>query len=338
MIRERRGTILITSLWIMAILSILALGIGFRVSVEARLAKYNIDRIKALYLAKAGVVKMQARLSKGANSYDSLYECGISFFFEEKSDPGKITAIFNGSLGDGSFSVAYREGGVTYQGISDEERKININTAPQVVLESLFRYVGEDPTIAPSIVAWRSPGPGLDDGYYESLPSPYECKHEKFSVIEELLLVKGMTRQIFDKIKEHVTFFGDPAKFVVNINTAPREVLSVLMMAGSSVNVPVDKVTADILADRLVAFRNGYDGIKGTKDDNIFTADIGIDSIVPELSTQLPELKKYFTTKSGYFRIESNGVINKSKVEKRIVCVAHKELQKEPVLKYYREY
>jgi len=41
----------------MAILSILAIGIGYRVSIEGRLARYNIDRIKALYLAKAGLVR-----------------------------------------------------------------------------------------------------------------------------------------------------------------------------------------------------------------------------------------------------------------------------------------
>ena len=109
-------------------------------------------------------------------------------------------------------------------------------------------------------------------------------------------------------------------------------------MSGSSINAPVDKVTADILADRLVTFRNGYDGIKGTKDDNIFTADIGIDSMLPELSTQLPELKKYFTTKSGYFRIESTGTVDSSNISKSARYIVKKDQTKGITLSSYREY
>ena len=334
----KKGAILITSLWILAILTILTIGIGFRVSIEARLAKYNMDRLRALYLARAGVMKSIYRLSHNPTASDSLYECGTAFSFEEKSDPEKIKAIFSGALGEGSFGVAYNEDGSAYPGMSDEERRININTAPQNVLESLLSYFGEDPAVAASIIQWRNPGPGLDDGYYQALLSPYKCKHEKFSAIEELLLVKGIDQKIFNKIKNYITVFGDPAKFAVNINTAPKAVLSVLMMSGTSINTPVDKVAADIFSDRIVSFRNGPDGQRGTKDDYLFTSDINIESIVPELSTQVAELKKSFTTASNYFRIESSGVINKTKVAKIVVCVAQKEQGKTPTLKSYREY
>jgi hypothetical protein len=314
------------------------MGIGFRVSIEARLARYNMDATRALYLAKAGLVKSIYRLSKSPSANDSIYECGTAFSAEENSDPEMIRAIFSGSLGDGYFKVAYRLGAYLYPGMSDEERRININTAPQLVLENLLQYVGEDPAIAADIIQWRNPDPGLDDGYYEALPSPYKCKHEKFSAPEELLLVKGFDRKIFNKVKDYITVFGDPAKLAVNINTAPKAVLSILMLAGTSVNAPIDKVAADIFADRIVVFRNGPDGENGTKDDNIFTADINIEAIVPELSTQAAELKKSFTTVSRYFRIESAGVTSRTKTEKRVVCVVQKEQGKASALKAYREY
>ena len=335
---DKKGTILITSLWILAILSILAMGIGFRVSVEARLAKYNMERLRSLYLAKAGMVKSLYRLSKSSGAPDSLYECGITFTYEEKSDPDKIKDIFRGSLGDGSFSVGYKEGGIMHPGSSDEERLININAVPQNVLESLLAYVGEDTTIAADIVQWRSPGPGLDDGYYEALPAPYECKHERFSAVEELLLVKGVNQTVFNKIKNYITVFGESGKFTVNINTVPKTILSVIMMTGSSINTPIDKTASDIFADRIISFRNGYDGLPGTKDDNVFTADINIEGIVPELSTLAPELKKYFTTKSSYFRIESEGVLSRSKVGRKIIAVSQQVQGKVPTLKSYREY
>ena len=336
----KKGTILITSLWILAILSILTMGIGFRVSIEARLAKYNMDRLKGLYLARAGVAKSLYRLSRNPTMSDSLYECGTAFSFEEKSDPEKVRTIFSSSLGEGSFGVAYREGAATYPGMSDEERKININTAPENVLKNLLIYVDEDPTIAADIVQWRNPGPGLDDGYYQSLPFPYKCKHEKFSAIEELLLVKGIDQKIFDKIKSYITVFGDPGKFAVNINTAPKAVLSTLIMSDAAVNTPIDKITADFCADKIVSFRNGYDGQQGTKDDNKFAdANINLEQLTQGAlsATQAANLTKDFIVKSSYFRIESMGVVTRSKVGKKVICVVTKEATSNYKFGYYRE-
>ena len=340
MIDNRKGAILIASLWILIILSILALGIGFRVSIEARLAKYNMDRLRALYLAKAGVVKSIYRLSKYPAACDSIYECGTAFSFEEKSDQGKINAIFNEPVPGGFFSVAYKEGGIIYPGMSDEERKININTASENVLKNILVYAGEEPTIASSIVQWRSQGPGLDDGYYEALPGPYKCKHERFSAPEELLLVKGVTRKIFDKVSPYITVFGnpDPAKFAVNINTAPKPVLSALIMADASPNAPIDKTSAEIYADRIITSRNGNDGRSGTKDDAPTTDIYAMLKYALQNDTQAANLTKDFTTSSKYFRIESQGMIDKTKVGTRIVCIVQKDQGKAPVLKSYREY
>ena len=333
---KKRGTILITSLWILSILSILAIGIGFRVSIEARLAKYNMDGLKALYLAKAGVTKTAYRLSRNPTAAgDTIYECGTIFTPEEKSDPDKLKSIFSGPLGEGAFSVAYKEDGVVYPGASDEERRININTAPENILKNLFAYVGEDPTIASDVVQWRSQGPGLDDGYYEGLPVPYECKHQMFSAPEELLLVKGINKKIFDKIKNYITIFGTPTTFTVNINTAPKAVLSILLMAEAG----VDKTSADLYTDQIINCRNGPDGIKGTKDDSAFTGDVSIELVLPALSAaQVAAIKKDFTTTSNYFRIESQGLIYKAKVARSIVCVIQRSQGKAPPLKYYREY
>ncbi|MDD5436231.1 MAG: type II secretion system protein GspK [Candidatus Omnitrophica bacterium] len=335
---KRRGTILITSLWILSILAILAVGIGLRVSIEARLAKNNMDRLKSLYLAKAGATQAIYRLSKSTNPYDSLYECGVTFSYEEKSNEDKLKSVFAGRLGGGVFSTGYKMGNKTCPGMSDEERKININTAPRVMLESLLGYVGEDQAIAAYIVEWRSPGVGLNDGYYESLPAPYKCKHERFSSLEELMLVKGIDQKIFDKIKDHITVFGNSGNLTVNINTAPKAILSIILMSGASINRPIDKTASDILADRIVMFRSGPDRESGTKDDVNFTGDISIEAILPELSTQAAEIKKYFTTKSSYFRIESEGTLDKSKIGRSVVCIVTKEQGKTPTLKSYREY
>ena len=154
----------------------------------------------------------------------------------------------------------------THYGVEDEEGKININMLDAAVLSVFFQKVGEikrevADEIAYSVVDWRDtddslshPEYGAEKDYYEDLDIPYGYKNYKFESIEELLLVRGMTPEIFEKIKPFVTVYGIG---VVNINTAPREVL---------VGLGMD----DVLADNIMLFRTGPDGEQGTRDDNFF--------------------------------------------------------------------
>jgi general secretion pathway protein K len=317
-VTKKDGTILITTLWILAILSILAMGIGFRVSMEARLSKYNMDMLKAGYFAKAGIVKARELLSKDSSAqYDTMRECGITVPVN-KDIPG----IFTEKLSDGDFEVSYKEAGSTYYGMMDEERKININKADQIVLSTLLGKGNEE--VAASIINWRGParmpGAGAWDTDYESLTPPYKCKHANFSVIEELMLVKGMTPELFESVKDYITVYGDDGK--VNINTATRKVM---LACGLSEN----------LIEGIMNIRNGRDKTAQTEDDGL------IQDITAEatgkwgITSGERNALNNFTTKSNYFRIESKGTVNKSKIAARIACVIDKGSKK---LKYYREY
>ena len=314
---DKKGTILITTLWILAILSVLAIGIGFRVSIEARLSKYNMDRLKGLYLAKAGIYKSQDILSKyPTKSSDSIRECGIVL-----SPNDDLKGIFTEKLNDGIFVVSYDEEGKNYYGMMDEERKININTAPPEVLENFLGMENEELTA--SIINWRGTAQmlkGASDIYYESLTPPYKCKHAPFSVIEELMLVKGMTPELFESIKDYITVYGT-ADGRVNINTATKRVM---LACGLS----------DGLADIIIKIRNGEDKIAGTKDDIVFYGDIAEQLGLPECQDRAI-LGKYFTTVSNYFRIESKGMVDSSRITCKIVCIVKRGAKK---LEYYREY
>lgn len=322
---KKSGTILITTLWILAILSIFTIGIGFRVSIEARLSKYNIDKLKAAYFAKAGIVKTREMLSKDSNAeYDTVRECGIVLppNIVLPSGEDALKGVFTESLGDGRFEVAFEEEGKRYYGMMDEERRININKADQAVLASLLGKDNEE--VAASIMNWRGsarmPGGGAWDGDYESLAAPYKCKHADFSVIEELMLVKGMTPELFRSVKDYITVYGEDGK--VNINTATRKVM---IACGLGEN----------LAANIINIRNGSDNIAGTKDDGL------VQDITPEatqnwdITSDERNALNRFTTKSNYFRIESIGSIDKSRMTSRIVCVVKKGDRQ---LKYYREY
>lgn len=332
-----RGTILITSLWIMAILSILAIGIGFRISIEARLAKYGIDKTRAVYLARAGVYKAMELLSKkGASSPDSRRECGIVLRNDDNPEHTLEGMFVNVKLGEGSFTVAYNN----YPGMSDEERKLNINTNSyggideETVLMNLLdtlnlqsitdaNKIAANKDIAHAIVMWRTNRDDpTEDSYYEGLG--YNRKRADFASADELLLVRGVTPQVFDLIKDYVTVYGEK----ININTASDKVLL-------SLGLP------PLVVSQMIQYRNGPDGITGTKDDLAFS-DINIEnifsgSISAQDTSTIGNLKNSFTTTSNYFRIESVGIMNRSKVAKSIIAIVKRE-QGKIILKYYREY
>lgn len=327
---KKNGTILITTLWILAILSVLAIGIGFRVSIEARLSKYNIDRVKAQYCAKAGIVKALKILYKGGSGgYDTIRQCGITLppniALPEGEDP--LKKIFTENVGDGAFTVSYDEAGVNYYGMADEDRKININKADKAILLNLLGLNNKDSEdIAASIMSWRSttrlPG-GAWDNDYESLNPPYKCKHANFSVIEELLLVKGVTPEIFESIRDYITVYGDSGKELkININTATRKVM---LACGLGEN----------LATSVMNVRAGNDNKAGTKDDGL------VQDLSPaatekwDMTSDERNALNNFTTRSNYFRIESTGTTGKSKISVKIACIIDRGAKK---LIYYREY
>lgn len=317
---NRRGSVLISTLWILAILSVLALGVGFRISVELKLNRYAMDRLKARYIAMGAVVKVEDALSRAVNTCDSIFACGLTF-----ADEPSMAAFFADALGDGSFSVGYKDGVIRRPGLRDEERCININTADPA---KLARLPGMTSEMAACIVDWRDVDnvpleTGAEQGYYDLLERPYRCKNGPFTVPEELMLVKGMSAASFAGIKDYVTVYGEGK---VNVNTAPYEVLIALGMT-------------DLLAKRIIEYRNGPDAKPATPDDGVFP-DVNIEVVLIDLpareSAIVVSLKNSFTTKSWYFKIESQGVV-RSNVMKTLSCIVKKGEGKCQLVSY-REY
>ena len=78
-------------------------------------------------------------------------------------------------------------------GLVDEASKININVAPQNVLERLPGMTAE---VATAIVQWRTPGGSSSSASGGASAQTYVIKQAPFESIEELALVSGMTEEI----------------------------------------------------------------------------------------------------------------------------------------------
>jgi type II secretory pathway component PulK len=309
--RRDKGTILIITLWILAILAILSVGVAGRMGLELKLTGLYRDNMTALYLAKAGIERAIAIVGTRDKNVNSLTDDWTNN--NEDAAP-LFKEIVVSNLGAFTVSYPFEEEKIFY-GVQDEERRININTMPKEAIERLLRYLEvtePDPAIlAASIEDWRDEGATREDGSPEDDYSAegYPRKDNFFDVGEELLLVKGMTPEIFNKIKDCTTVYPKTSA-KLNVNTAS---LPALYALGLSVDKSQD----------LIATRAGDDGIEGTDDDKPFTDPTAFQlflssepkEILPDKSAGLPDFK------SSYFRIVSYGETNNKRGHKTVTCV-----------------
>lgn len=311
------------TLWSLCLLATFTVILGHNTRQKLVLV-YRIDeKSKLRFIAEAGIIKAIAELKKATPQiYDSLNDSlhnNTGLFKEMEAGEGRTDISYEYSEGfSGLSDIRY--------GILDEESKLNINKIEAPVLRRLFRIVlGCDEVdaqeLAASIIDWRDedselsiPVGSAEDAYYGGQKYPYEAKDADFEILDELLLVKGMTQGAFDKIKQYVTVYGSGK---ININTASGIVLLALGLDG--------KIVEDILA-----FRKGSDEASGSSDDNIFESN---SEILPKLSqayglgdSEAAELsqvsEKYLVTNSGNFTINCTAKVKTAKNTLTVVCVS----------------
>ncbi len=251
--RRTRGSVVIVTLWTLAILFLLAIGLAYRVGLELRMVQYGQDRLKAFYIAKGGLERAMSLLLKEGGE-------GVVDSFQDSWSQDE--ALFKESvLGDGSFTIRYTrkhpDGTESARyGMEDEESRIPLNAASEVVLQ---RVKDLDEKIALSLRVWRgdkdiSPDQLTEEkSYYSALEKPYSLKGEPFESVEELLLVRGMTPALFGTMKTLFTVYGSGK---VNLNTASVETLKTLGLDQK-------------VAERFAEAREGDDGLLGTEDDAV---------------------------------------------------------------------
>jgi type II secretory pathway component PulK len=182
---RKRGTVLIVSMWIVLVLAGLILAFARTARVEA------IEAANCLAAAQAEAV------AAGALQY------ALANVQSAQGSPAALADLLceQVQLGDGYFWLLQPRpiDGHTYTyGITDEASKLNLNTATLNMLSMLPDMTVE---LAPAIVDWRDPGSdptpgGAEDDYYLSLPDPYHCKNAPLETVEEVLLIKGGSRDI----------------------------------------------------------------------------------------------------------------------------------------------
>jgi len=214
---NEKGIALLVTLLILVLIVALVHEV-FRIGAQsAQTGAYGRDSIRCILLAEGGTgaARIVLRIDARDNQYDTLDEIWSR-------------AALPITLGDGEVSVT----------IEDEERKIDLNRlmlpngiAPDdrrfAVFQRLLDTLGIDRAVADAVVDWLDSDEnprvgGAESSYYQGLPNPYRAKNDLFDTIGEVRLVRGVTAEIFEKLLPFVTVSSSG---MVNINTAPKEVL-----------------------------------------------------------------------------------------------------------------
>lgn len=196
--RRQRGVALILVMWTFAAVAVLAAEFARAMHDEAASTRNFKESTRARMVAIAGIneVILALQIHRGEN--DSNVDP-----FEDDENPDPIRSL---SQGDGQWVSATFRGNPYEVRVTDESGKIGINQVDGALLRTMFDNLGyssdEAETISDSIVDWRDEddfhGPsGAESEYYEGLDRPYQAKNSAFDSIEELLLVRGVTEDLF---------------------------------------------------------------------------------------------------------------------------------------------
>lgn len=197
---KRNASILVGLLWCVAILSLVVVSVLHTSRIDLIAQKNYGDRIQAHYLALAGIEKAKALIYQNAHDRSRTQK---NHSGELYNSPDKFRDI---AFGRGKFRVfrlgRQDEGGGVIYGVSDEESRLNLNYATINELTNLDQMTTY---IAGAIMDWRgsadSPATnGANADYYLSLDPPYQPRNAPFETVRELLMVRGVTRDLlFDR-------------------------------------------------------------------------------------------------------------------------------------------
>jgi general secretion pathway protein K len=288
--QRRRGIALLAVMIAIFVLAILAGAFAYSMKVETKLARNAHNETELIWLGRSGVelarYVVAQQLNCAMEPYDSLNQLWAGGPGGACATNGPLEGITlrDFHLGNGVFSVT----------ITDLERKVNINIANEDVLQQAMTLVGVDPdqsaTVVASILDWIDPDDdphinGTESDYYESLDPPYVAKNKPIDDISELLLVRGVTPEMYwgsgstnysmATFQARLDHFGRPVEApfyavgLVDLFT-PIGVGRININTASFTQLQMIPLVDEIVASEIIRMRSGPDGVDGTEDDTPF--------------------------------------------------------------------
>jgi general secretion pathway protein K len=238
--------------------------------------------------------------------YEDALETKFDSLQEYWADP--LTFSSASQFDEGRFEVRVKDqsGKIHINKLVDTKGKVN-----QKHRELLERFFSADEfdlepedvgDILDAMTDWIDPDNevtkfGAEDSYYQALEKPYACKNGPMEFLDELLLVKGITRELFygeegrPGISSYLTTHGQG---LININTADSLILRTLSQHMDQ-EIVEEMVSYREDEDNDLSKPEWYKKVQG------MSSEVKIDDLI--------------TTSSNFFEINSvglKGAMNKS--------------------------
>jgi general secretion pathway protein K len=300
LLKESRGFALLLTILVITLL--VALTLQFNTSMRSELyAATNLrDGTRLGCVAKSGFHYALAVLFEDASEteFDSL--------LEDWADPEGLSATSGSMFEEARFEVQI----IDYSGkiqINDlvyleGDNKGKYNAAQKALLTRFLNSKEFDlepeevDNILDAIKDWIDSDEeptkfGAESSYYQTLEKPYSCKNAPLQFLEELLFIKGITRELFYGTEEKpgiAKYLSTQGDGKININTADPLVLR-------SLSEHMDQE----MAEAMVAYRmddtNDLSQPGWYKKASGMSSEVSIDDLI--------------TTSSTYFRIRSEALM-----------------------------
>ena len=170
--KEQRGLSLVSTLWILTILSILAAQLLYSIHIEQRTQRNFLDRAKFHYAARAGFEWTLAVMRTDQTPFDSLGETWAEPIEGQVDDGVQVGNVLN-------YQVT----------ITDEASKVNINTADGGLISNLLAQVGASP----------------DEPLTQELANNI-VEGQPYRTVRDLARVEGMTSEILYGTQQMAAF------------------------------------------------------------------------------------------------------------------------------------
>jgi general secretion pathway protein K len=320
---EQRGFIVVVVLCMIICMAVLLLGFNYQSRSNLRVVDNFQKSTKSLNCARAGLnIAIAAIKDTGDTEAKKL---SLNQLSEENTL----------DVGDGNCSIT----------ITEESAKLNVNLLidkngkpNRTKIDQLLRlidllnkgssnqsHIGYG--LVPSIIDWidnddkvthlpfiKYENSGAESAYYGNLETPYRCRNAPLEATEELLLVKGITPQVFKRIRDYLTVYGDGK---ININSASKRIIE-------SLSEQMDPALARMIIDRR-KFKP-FDSIVELRDVPGMTD--GIYNTIRKTATVGPADEYYHVTARGnvgHRNCTIMAILGKNMKTKNVEVVFYKE-------------
>lgn len=246
---ERRGFIVVVVLCMIICIAVLLLGFNYQSRTNLRVVDNFQKSTNALNCARAGLNIAIAAIKDARETTPP------------QNSPKLLSEDNTFEVGEGNCSV----------NITEENTKLNINLLidkngkpNRTRIDQLLRLIdllnrdraGDSHIgygLVPAIIDWidgddqvthlpfiKYENSGAESAYYGNLEMPYRCANAPTEAVEELLLVKGITQDVFESMRDCVTVYGSGE---ININRASKHVIE-------SLSEKMDSALAQMIIDR----------------------------------------------------------------------------------------